>query len=221
MAKYNELTGMKLEEHDDSKELNRLTGMEQDVKETDDTNDKQKSDGAKWPSISKRSDDDNEDPEPEPEPVSKSTDENPWPSFAGRTTKSDNVSKGSQQLQKSISMNVPIFVSKADERIVMGIVYEPDEVDAQGDQANSEEIKKAAFYFMEHNPQFKVMHKGKKVNTVILESYIAPTDFTVGNRNVKKGSWIITARINDDKTWKAIKSGKLTGWSMAGSATVE
>ena len=122
------------------------------------------------------------------------------------------------EIEKDIEI-VP--VKKGDEHIVYGIVYEPDTVDAQGDQANAAEIKKAAYGFMENVQTFKVMHKGKKVKVKILENYIAPVDFTIEKRNIKKGSWILVTRILDEKLWKDIKAGKLTGYSMAGYAQVD
>ena len=139
-----------------------------------------------------------------------------WPSISGRVIKSGDSESDDGRFEKSI----PIFISKADEQIVSGIVYEPDVEDAQGDSANAAEIQKAAFDFMQSVQTFKVNHKGRKTNIAILESYVAPTDFTVGKRKVKKGSWVITAKVNDKKIWEDIKAGKLTGFSMAGHARV-
>jgi len=107
-----------------------------------------------------------------------------------------------------------------DEHIVYGIVYEPDTEDAQGDKASAAEIKKAAYDFMEHCQDFKVMHKGKKVKIKILENYIAPVNFSIGKRKVKKGSWVLVTRVLDKDVWEDIKSGKLTGYSMAGYAKI-
>ena len=213
--KRNILTGTTMKKHDDSKELNSFTGISQDVKE-DDTNDMRKSDEPKWPSISdidKR----DEEPEPQSESVGKSTDENPWPSLLSHLE-----GEGFEKVEKAISMHVPVFAKAddKDEHIVYGIVYEPDTVDAQGDKASAEEIQKAAYHFMENNPTFKVMHKGKAVKVKVLESYIAPTDFSIEKRTVKKGSWVLVTRINDKKLWKDIKEGKFTGYSMAGYAKV-
>ena len=123
-----------------------------------------------------------------------------------------------EEIEKDIEI-VPI--EKGDQHIVYGIVYEPDTKDAQGDQANAEEIKKAAYSFMEHVQTFKVMHKGSKVKIKILENYIAPVDFMIGKRKVKKGSWVLVTRILDETVWKNIKAGKLTGYSMAGYAKVD
>jgi len=125
-------------------------------------------------------------------------------------------SKG-EEIEKDI---VILPIVKGDEHIVYGIVYEPDTVDAQGDQANAEEIQKAAYDFMENVQTFKVMHKGKKVKVKILENYIAPVDFTIGKREVKKGSWVLVTRVLDKQVWKDIKAGKLTGYSMAGYAKI-
>ncbi len=113
----------------------------------------------------------------------------------------------------------PIVIEKEDERIVCGIVYQPDEVDAQGDEASEEEIRKAAYDFMENCRTFKLLHKGKSIDVAILESYIAPQELTIADQAIKKGSWVVTVRVNDLKIWKLIKNGDLTGFSMAGTAT--
>jgi len=101
----------------------------------------------------------------------------------------------------------------------MGIVYEPNIVDSQGDIASEGEIRKAAFKFMENVQKFKLMHKGDFKNIKVLESYIAPIDFEIGDDKVKKGSWILTCRILDDEIWKKIKVGEIEGFSMAGRSS--
>ncbi|MGL5428854.1 MAG: phage major capsid protein, partial [Cetobacterium sp.] len=35
----------------------------------------------------------------------------------------------------------------------------------------------------------------------------------------KKGTWVATAKVNDDAVWAAIKKGEITGFSMGGTAT--
>ncbi len=112
----------------------------------------------------------------------------------------------------------PIDKADKEEHIVAGIVYEPDTVDAQGDKANEVEIRKAAYQFMEDVQLFKVNHKGAKVKVKALESYIAPVDFTIAGKPIKKGSWLLTVRVLSKKIWDGVKSGELTGFSMAGYA---
>lgn len=133
------------------------------------------------------------------------------------TIKQESKNEG-KEVKKDLEL-VPI--EKGDEQIVYGIVYEPDTEDAQGDQANEKEIRKALYTFMESSQAFKIMHKGKNVKVKTLEAFLAPIDFTVGKRKVKKGSWVHVTRILDKKVWEDIKAGKLTGYSMAGYAEVE
>lgn len=133
----------------------------------------------------------------------------------------DSSKLGEKKFEKMVPIVPLLAKADKDERIVYGIVYEPDEEDSQGDEANAEEIRKAAYQFMEEVQTFKVMHKGKKVKVRILENYIAPVDFTIEGKSVKKGSWVLVTRILDAKIWKAIKKGKLTGYSMAGYARTD
>ncbi len=136
-----------------------------------------------------------------------------WPSLNNYNTETEDFEDG-VEFEKTI----PIFIEKADEHIVAGIVYEPDTVDAQGDEASEEEIRKAAYRFMEEGHEFKVNHKGKAREINVLESYIAPQELTIGTHTVKKGSWVLITRVVDDDIWQDIKDGKLTGYSMAGTA---
>ncbi len=113
------------------------------------------------------------------------------------------------------------IISKSDdddERIVFGVVYEPDAEDTQGDYATAEEIRKAAYTFMENGQEYKVMHKGAPVDVRVLESYLAPVGFSIGEDVVKKGSWMLTSRINDPEMWADIKSGEFAGYSMGGTS---
>jgi hypothetical protein len=52
----------------------------------------------------------------------------------------------------------------------------------------------------------------------VIENYLAPIDMIIGNQRVRKGSWIMAHKINDDEIWKDIKEGRLTGLSMGGKA---
>lgn len=122
-----------------------------------------------------------------------------------------------EQLSKFVKF---VGVQKADknpERIVMGIVYEPDTEDSQGDWATEEEIRKAAYTFMESEQAFKINHDADAA-IHILESYIAPVDFTVGEEQVKKGSWLLGSRVVDEDVWEKIETGVYSGYSMAGDA---
>ncbi|MCA9586088.1 MAG: N-6 DNA methylase, partial [Myxococcales bacterium] len=106
-----------------------------------------------------------------------------------------------------------------DERFVLGIVLEPEVVDAQGDIYSGEEIRAAAHRFMEDFGGLGLMHRLRVNGQVkVLESYLAPTDFTIGELSVRRGTWLLAVRVLSDELWERVKSGDLTGFSIGGSA---
>jgi DNA adenine methylase len=52
----------------------------------------------------------------------------------------------------------------------------------------------------------------------VLENFLAPTDFTLGDTPVRKGTWLLGVRVLGDELWEKVKSGELTGFSIGGSA---
>ena len=106
-----------------------------------------------------------------------------------------------------------------DEHYVLGIVLEPDVVDAQKDIYAADEVRDAAHKYMVEFQNRGLMHKeivNGKVD--LLESYLAPANFTIGDQHVKKGTWVMAVRVKDAKLWNECKTGGLTGFSIGGSA---
>lgn len=116
-----------------------------------------------------------------------------------------------------------VKASDSDEqRLVYGLVYEPGVEDAHGDTMTAPEIEKAAHGFMTHYARFEgdsgtdhLAKVGRDAITIV-ESFIAPADFTIGGQSFRKGSWVMAAKVWDDALWKAVKSGQFTGWSFEG-----
>jgi hypothetical protein len=128
----------------------------------------------------------------------------------------------SQTLKDGVEL-VGHFISKSaeeEQRTVFGIVLEPETVDSQTDIYSEEEITKTAWNFMESFQQIGLQHSKmlEQGRVSILESYVAPCDFDVGGQTVKKGSWLLRVRVNDEEIWSSVKSGNLTGFSIGGSA---
>lgn len=106
-----------------------------------------------------------------------------------------------------------------DERFVLGIVLEPEVVDAQGDIYSAEEVRSAAHRFLEEFGGIGLMHQMRVNDQVkILESYLAPTDFSLGTLVVRRGTWLLAVRVLSDELWERVKSGELTGLSIGGTA---
>lgn len=110
-------------------------------------------------------------------------------------------------------------VDPSDERYVLGVVLEPEVVDAQGDIYSPEEIRGAAHRFMEEFGGIGLMHRLSVNDQVkVLESFLAPTDFDLAGVRVRKGTWMLGVRVLADELWQQVKDGKLTGFSIGGSA---
>jgi uracil-DNA glycosylase family 4 len=108
-----------------------------------------------------------------------------------------------------------IIKADNDKHLVYGVVLEPGSVDAQNDTIGPEEIERAAHVYLQDSRIIGNSHKAKARATVV-ESYIAPIDFTLGGQKVTKGTWIMTVKINDDKLWQEVKDGKFNGFSIGG-----
>ena len=117
-------------------------------------------------------------------------------------------------------------VSKSDDmmRLVYGVVLIPEEVDLQNDIIGEVGIEKTAHRFLaDYNRGNEMGHMHVRLGDIgidLVESYIAPVDFTLGDQPIKKGSWVMVAKINDDKLWQDVLDEKLTGFSVAGIATI-
>ncbi|WP_258729060.1 XkdF-like putative serine protease domain-containing protein [Bacillus atrophaeus] len=104
-----------------------------------------------------------------------------------------------------------------EQKLVYGIVYEPDVPDAHGDYMTAAEIEKAAHGFLAEARNIDINHNFQSGTGEVVESYVAPDDFQIGTRLIKKGSWVLVTRAADE-VWEQIKAGVITGYSMAGTA---
>ena len=130
--------------------------------------------------------------------------------------------------------------SKADaepeERYILGLVLEPTDgtdgapfkPDTQSDIYSAADVRKTAHGWMENYGQVDLGHSWVPVandQVRILESYLAPCDFDIGEGDnvyhVLKGTWLLALRVLDENIWKAIKSGKIGAYSVGGLASRE
>jgi hypothetical protein len=118
-----------------------------------------------------------------------------------------------------VKVYVPICKRDDEERLVYGVVYSPDVVDAHGDIADAEVIKKMAHLFLGEYAQLDVMHdEDARDDLYVVESYLAPMDFELGGQAITKGSWVLVSKIMNDEIWDKVKAGELAGYSLGGIA---
>lgn len=119
---------------------------------------------------------------------------------------------------------VPLLKANLERREIIGIVLEPETVDAHGDIYDADVIADAAHDFLARfnaTSTLGLMHKDMKRDFDLLESWTAPLDLTLGDRSVKSGTWLIMVKVNDDKIWDKVKKGEITGFSIGGKAKVK
>lgn len=117
-----------------------------------------------------------------------------------------------------------VSVSKAlDEELRQAtfLVLSPNEVDLQGDIYDEDEVRKACHGFQTHCRKANLFHMVETDLANIVENYIAPADFYLGEQFIKKGSWLQVWQMEDDELWGLVKSGEINGVSIGCPANYE
>lgn len=117
---------------------------------------------------------------------------------------------------KEKEFNVKMLEVKGDE--VFGIVYAPDEKDADGDEMDAATIAAACY---EYNAFFRnTLYRHSIALTtdqvVLLESYIAPVDMKINDVEIKSGTWLQRWQIKDPALQEQIRTGEIVGFSLGG-----
>jgi DNA adenine methylase len=120
-------------------------------------------------------------------------------------------------LPDDVHIEVRLIKSDDFEGRAYGVVLEPDLPDSQGDIVSVDEIQKASDEFMRDYLQPDVQHSGRDAGAQLVENYIAPADFTLGDEPITKGSWVQAYRIDDPVVKEEVRTGKLTGLSLEGT----
>lgn len=120
-------------------------------------------------------------------------------------------------------MKLPI-AKAVDEELhqVTYVAMIPDHTDLHGDYTSAEEVRKAKESFNKSMQRANLFHLVMTDSFDVIESYLAPTDFVLEDKFVKKGTWLVTLQVHDtDTLWPLIKSGEINGVSIGALARVE
>jgi len=121
-----------------------------------------------------------------------------------------------------------IKIAKVDKkkRMIYGMVYEPDVLDAHNEFSTEEDIEMGCNEFMENIllngfSGLNFMHKDSlsKDDAIIIQNWTQKEDGQIGEQIAKKGSWWIGVKVLNDSLLDLIIEGKITGFSMEGSAS--
>lgn len=104
-----------------------------------------------------------------------------------------------------------------DTHYITGVVYEPLIEDSHGNFMTEDEIRKAAYWFAKNGDKVDLQHSFEAAHGVsVVETYIAPCNMDVGETTVLKGTWLMTAEVDNDEIWEKVQKGEVTGFSMGG-----
>jgi hypothetical protein len=126
-----------------------------------------------------------------------------------------NPDEMSEVLKEDVQFDVPIAKIDSELQKIYGVVLEPDMVDTQGDTMTAGEIEKAAETFMKSRIVGD-KHRNIAKGVELTDSYVCQGPTKIGNKTVKKGTWIIGVKVLDHGLWKRIKGGEYTGFSVGG-----
>ncbi len=94
------------------------------------------------------------------------------------------------------------------------VVLRPNVVDLHGDIYDEDVVEKACHDYNELCRQANLQHLVQTELATPIESYIAKSDFKLGDGEVLKGDWVMTMKVKDDAIWKMCKDGTFTGFSV-------
>jgi len=122
-----------------------------------------------------------------------------------------------------------VRIAKAEKKqqLVYGVALEPRMLDTYGDWEEEHEIEMTAHRFLLKSQFLDEDAIGASHDYPIaaapVESYIAPVDFWFEGTPhtdeylVRKGSWVLVAKIYDPEEFQKIEDGTYTGWSIQGT----
>ena len=119
--------------------------------------------------------------------------------------------------QQGFQTNGRIVKVDAESHYVTGVVYEPMVADAHDNFMTEAEIEKAAHWFMKNGDKIDLQHSFEEADGLtVVESSVTKADQTIGDQEIKKGTWLMTVEVANDDVWQAIEKGEITGLSMGG-----
>jgi hypothetical protein len=134
---------------------------------------------------------------------------------------SDESSEPSLEASQEVTEIGVMKSVQEDKRLFTAVVLRPNVVDSQGETYDEEVVEKACHDYNEFCSQGNIQHLIQTSLVVPVESWVAKTDFKLGEGEVLKGDWVMTGRIDDDDIWDMCLDGTFKSWSIGCKALVE
>lgn len=109
---------------------------------------------------------------------------------------------------------VEFGITKLDEtkRIIFGVVYTPNRIDAKGWYMEPKEVEKMAYRFMKLNlsQAIDTQHDNIPNGCYPVQSFIARAN----DPDYPEGSWVLGVQVRNNEIWDKIVKGELNAYSM-------
>ncbi len=130
-----------------------------------------------------------------------------------------------------INMNIQIAKATNEEkRLATFLVLEPQDADGttndlHSDWYDSDMIEKSCYNFNKYCMKANLLHLMPTSAFEFVESYIQKADMILGDKFIKKGSWLATIYVDEsplgNQIWDGIKSGHYNGLSIQAMGSVQ
>lgn len=112
-----------------------------------------------------------------------------------------------------------LIKKSADFSTFTAVIMEPNTVDAHGDVASADTVKKAAYdYFKNPNKISGINHEHVTNDIALVESYLLKNDTDFDGQIINKGAWLGEFEVNCPEKKEQILKGDFTGVSIGGKA---
>jgi len=110
---------------------------------------------------------------------------------------------------------VEIKKTEPEHQVVKAVVYVAGEIDSDGETMTADEVRKAAWGFLEKRKEKNIdlQHDWKESGCYVIESYVTEEE----TKDFPKDAWVMAVKCTDE-VWGKIKSGLLNGFSFGGVA---
>lgn len=127
-----------------------------------------------------------------------------------------------QETQKTLTLSTSLTKSVNEElKQVTYVAMLPDSVDLHGDYTSADEVRKAKESFNKSAQRANLFHMAMTDSFEVIESYLAPCDFTLNGYEIKKSTWLMTLQVKSDSVWDMIKNDEITGISIGAMGICE
>lgn len=119
-----------------------------------------------------------------------------------------------------VKSNLPneVLITKTDKinKIVFGVVYEPEDIDTDGETISKEHVAKMAWNFISSGlyDKIDINHSFKESGSKVVESFVARK----GDLDFPEDAWVLGVQTSD-AAWEQILAGELNGFSLAGPSS--